>query len=133
MRWTVNSKTNSKIFEETMQEAIRDMDIDLQGDVWTTFKEALNNCREHGNKFDDSKNIYLCIMVDEKRKTIEVILKDQGSGYDYYKMLHQKVDPMADRGRGHIIMAALTNELLIDCSHGGTQVYFMKKLKKGGK
>lgn len=130
MRWTVNSATNSQVFEETMKLALLGYDLEFASDAYTCMKEILNNARIHGNRNDPNKLIYMCVMIDEKRKTLECIIKDQGFGFDYCKRLKHRPEPTDESGRGLTIMFALANEIIFDCSQGGTQVYFLKKIPK---
>lgn len=80
-------------------------------DVCTAIVEACTNAIEHGNKFSKTKRVRVAISFELKTITTQVC--DQGDGFDYQSFLEitDPPDPLSERGRGIIIMKALSDSL----------------------
>lgn len=71
--------------------------------------EALINAMEHGNRWDPSKEIM--IRISFKGGTAEVLIEDEGDGFDYCtknRMQHTS-RPLDLRGRGIMLINKLSN------------------------
>lgn len=66
-------------------------------------REALTNAVRHGNGLDPEKTVKFFIKI-ERKKSIRIIVEDQGKGFDWQKA--QELPPIAndDHGRGLAIM-----------------------------
>lgn len=70
--------------------------------------EALDNAMEHGNRWDPKKKIMIQVCL--AKNCIEVIIKDEGEGFDYNNRAvpRQSADPEI-RGRGISLIKKLSN------------------------
>ena len=95
-------------------------DEDLAYRVVLLATEAVTNAIEHGNKFDDAKQVFFRIDIQERR--IELAVEDEGSGFDPGDTL----DPLAsenllrDGGRGILFMESMADEVRFE--NGGRKV-----------
>ncbi len=95
-------------------------DDDLAYRVVLLATEAVTNAIEHGNKFDEGKQVFFKIHVDDRR--IEVEVEDEGTGFDP----KQTVDPRASEnllregGRGILFMESMADEVQFE--KGGRKV-----------
>ncbi len=87
-------------------------------DVSTAIIEACTNAIEHGNKFSKTKRVRVAISFEKKTITTQVC--DQGNGFDYRNFLEiaDPPDPLSERGRGIIIMKALSDSLTFSHNPG---------------
>ena len=119
----IKSKTSElKKVEVFLDETFKYYELSKEGfsKVLLCVSEAVVNSIEHGNKFDESKNVSIeAICSDED---LSVIVKDEGEGYDISKIDNPilKQNLKKESGRGiHIIksycdnMKVSKNEILI--------------------
>jgi serine/threonine-protein kinase RsbW len=85
-------------------------------ELGTAVIEACTNAMEHGNRLDETVYIEICVEVGNGR--IEVLVLDEGRGFDYQ---HWAPSPevMRERGRGILIMREFTDELTFDRAEDG--------------
>lgn len=92
--------------------------------------EALMNAIVHGNKESAEKRVYVDIFEDEN--SVDLIIKDEGSGYDASDIPDptQNSNLYKDHGRGIFIMKSLTDGY--ECCPGdcGTTVKLKIMIKK---
>ncbi len=87
------------------------LEDDIYGNIMIAVTEAVNNAIKHGNKNDKSKNVSLCLMLEETQIKFEI--RDFGNGFDYQNL----PDPTAPEnlekpgGRGIFLMKNLSDEV----------------------
>ena len=95
------------------------LDPNLYPNILISLTEAVNNAMQHGNQFDDSKNIL--VKCKEKPHQIFLTISDEGSGFDPVAI----PDPTSldhieeEGGRGVFLMKQLTDEMNF-LDHGRT-------------
>lgn len=107
--------------EHFVQRLVKRLNIDpnLYPNILISCTEAVNNAMVHGNQFDDRKKIVL--ECHEKPHRIEVMISDEGSGFDPQKL----PDPTDEEhiaiegGRGVFLMKQLADEIHFH-NHGRT-------------
>jgi len=107
--------------ENFVQRLVTRLNIDpnLYPNMLISLTEAVNNAMQHGNQFDDHKQI----MVSYRKRghQIRLTISDEGSGFDPVKI----PDPTSsdhvevEGGRGVFLMKQLTDELHF-LDHGRT-------------
>jgi anti-sigma regulatory factor (Ser/Thr protein kinase) len=103
----------------------------------TTFREALGNAAEHGNKHDQRKKIRVLYLRD--REKIAFVVSDEGPGFDHRKFLARADEVSAlehtrsrrgsearPGGLGVFIMKKTCDA--IGFNDNGTSIYLMKYL-----
>lgn len=113
-KWTVS--TNGKDVEAVVALLIRL----LEGSNWarddvfsvhTALVEAINNSLEHGNRFDQSKKIFLSGKLVASRLVLHV--RDEGSGFDTagQNVMTHEPSPLSKRGRGIFLIRNLMSNV----------------------
>ncbi|MBK8552654.1 MAG: ATP-binding protein [Ignavibacteria bacterium] len=83
--------------------------------------EALINAIVHGNKEDESKNVYTGIEINEVKLVVRI--KDEGGGFK----IEELPDPtsnenlLKESGRGIFIIQSLVDDFKCNSSEGGTE------------
>jgi serine/threonine-protein kinase RsbW len=117
--------------KKLVEEATTAFDLDEEIAHWIelTVSESAINAILHGNRQDPRKYVYL--RIGSNGRTIEVIVEDQGSGFD----LADIPDPTADAnlmkpgGRGILIIRSFMDEVELTCKEGGgSRLRMVKKL-----
>jgi anti-sigma regulatory factor (Ser/Thr protein kinase) len=103
----------------------------------TTFREALGNAAEHGNKHDQRKKIRVLYLRD--REKIAFVVSDEGPGFDHRKFLaradevsalehtrSRRASEARPGGLGVFIMKKTCDA--IGFNDNGTSIYLMKYL-----
>ena len=94
---------------------------DVYGNILISITEAANNAMLHGNKADEKKQVEISYEMDDRRKNLSFIIKDQGPGFDYTKL----PDPTAPEnlektsGRGVFLMMQLA-DMVVFSDKGAT-------------
>ena len=84
---------------------------EIYGNILVATVEAVNNAILHGNKLDESKNVYVDLQIADQE--ISICIKDEGFGFDFNNI----PDPTAPEniekphGRGIFLMKHLVDEL----------------------
>ncbi|MCK8823452.1 FIST N-terminal domain-containing protein [Fuchsiella alkaliacetigena] len=92
------------------------------------FQELITNAIEHGNQFDESKQIE--IEVEVNKKYIQATIRDEGPGFDWQSKVEEELDiereleDPQERGRGIKIANKLYDELWYN--EQGNEVSFLK-------
>ena len=73
-------------------------------------REALNNAVFHGNKGDDRKRV-LCQINRISSRLLEIIVEDQGEGFNWRGRLGRELNELSGSGRGLPIMKHYGNEV----------------------
>jgi serine/threonine-protein kinase RsbW len=83
----------------------------MYGNILISVTEAVNNGILHGNKGDESKMVHVETVVDDKKRRVSFIVKDEGEGFEYNNL----PDPTAPEnlekmsGRGIFIIKQLSD------------------------
>lgn len=96
------------------------------GNMMIASIEAVTNAIEHGNSFDDSKQVYFNAFISSQ--TLKIQVKDEGEGFDINTLpdptsAHNKLEP---DGRGVFLMQHLADEIQFE--NNGTEVNLFFKL-----
>lgn len=97
---------------------------DLDNNIKLAIVEAVTNAMEHGNKWDEKKNVD--ITIDVTSSIFKITIQDYGSGFDY-KHRPDPTDPeniLLERGRGVFLMQAIMDEVFF--SDEGRRVEMIK-------
>lgn len=113
---------NLRIVEKAVDEISGDYNLssELYGNILIATIEAANNAILHGNKLDENKKVNIKFRIEDK--FLKVIVKDQGTGFDYQHI----PDPTAPEniekinGRGVFLMERLSDKILF--TENGSQV-----------
>lgn len=116
-----------------VEEAVREYKLDAELAHWIelTISESMINAIQHGNKSDPAKEATLKISSDGN--TIEVIVEDQGKGFD----LGAVADPtdganlLKPNGRGILIIRSFMDEVGLSRREGGGSRLRMVKHIRG--
>ena len=86
-------------------------DDDLVYKVVLLLSEAVTNAIEHGNAQDESKHVFVEILVKEKR--IEVLVEDEGEGFERTKLSSptESDNLLKDGGRGIFFIESMADEV----------------------
>ena len=94
-------------------------------------KEALTNAIEHGNKFDESKQVH--VHVKPALSSITIVIRDEGEGFDISKTFsQQKKDLYRERGRGLIIIYEYADKVEFNKSGNEIRIIFYRSDKAKG-
>jgi anti-sigma regulatory factor (Ser/Thr protein kinase) len=88
--------------------------------------EALTNAYRYGRRGDGKDEIY--IDVRATKETVEVWVRDRGSGFPALLVGTSRGDIRSTGGRGIMLMRSLTDSMDIKRSGGGTVVRLVKRL-----
>ena len=126
---TISSKIeNLRTVEKLIDEIAAEYNIssELYGNILIAILEGVNNAVLHGNKNDETKDVNITFDIENER--FKVIIRDQGSGFDYANV----PDPTAPEnieninGRGIFLMEKLSDE--IEFFDNGSKVELTFKL-----
>lgn len=93
-------------------------------DLKLAFNEALINAAKHGNQSDKNKDIYF--RLEKKNNKLEILIKDQGQGFDY-AILELPVSAenlTKTSGRGIFLIKKFMDE--VKYSDGGSKLKMVK-------
>jgi len=97
--------------------------------IGMSVRESVTNAIQHGNKLDIRKCVDICFEVKPDQLCISV--KDQGKGFQADKVANP-LDPsnlLKPSGRGIFYIRTFMDEVEFrSLSHGGTEVYMVKKI-----
>jgi len=68
-------------------------------------REALTNAVRHGNRLDPGKIVKFSLRINGK-SSIEMVVEDQGDGFDWQKAKNSPPGDDDDHGRGLVIMTS---------------------------
>jgi serine/threonine-protein kinase RsbW len=109
-----NSKfENLNVVEKFLEEICSSLQLnnDNFGNILIAVTEAVNNAIQHGNKFDENKNINLEFVPTQNK--LSFIVKDQGQGFDP-STIPDPTEPEnieKPNGRGVFLMKNLADEI----------------------
>ncbi|MFA5478407.1 MAG: SpoIIE family protein phosphatase [Candidatus Muiribacteriota bacterium] len=84
---------------------------DLKFKIRLIIDEILSNAIEHGNKYNDNRNIAIYHKITSKNLTIKII--DEGKGFNWQEKISKQCDIniKSERGRGIIIVKELCSSI----------------------
>lgn len=85
-------------------------------------REALTNAVRHANKYDIEKKVFYNIIL--RKNSLEIDIEDQGTGFDWKKVMNRKPIDTNDHGRGFEIMKTYFNE--VEFNEKGTIISLKK-------
>ena len=107
--------------ERFVQDLVKRLNIDpnLYPNILISLTEAVNNAMQHGNRYDDDKEIL--VSYHEKPNQILLTISDEGSGFDPYEVPDPTTEDHVEveGGRGVFLMKQLTDEIHF-LDHGRT-------------
>lgn len=130
MGLTIKSVPKSIVFIESYLKdlfEVHGLEDDLYDDMMISLTEAVNNAIIHGNHMDDTKEVGIQSIVDEK--CIRLIISDQGHGFDPQNLS----DPCDDcnlqieGGRGVMIMKALSSQVRFHNGGATVELVFTRR------
>jgi serine/threonine-protein kinase RsbW len=97
-------------------------------EVELVLREALENAVVHGNQEDPGKKVHIRCRC-EPGNEISIVVKDQGRGFDFGKLVGNGFtsDPAADHGRGIQLMKAFMDDVHFE--RGGSEVHMRKRVR----
>ncbi|MEN8194005.1 MAG: ATP-binding protein [Bacteroidota bacterium] len=102
---------------------------EIKSNLSLSVSEASSNAMVHGNKLDPNKFIQISVTVNDNK--IEVIIKDEGNGFDP-DSIPDPTSPenlLKDSGRGIHIMRSFLHEVKYNFTPEGTEVILIASLK----
>lgn len=114
---------NITIVEKFIDDLKNEVNIgdDVYGNVLISLTEAANNAMIHGNKCDEKKDVEISYGLDDRKKNLTFIIKDQGPGFDY-NHLPDPTEPEnleKTHGRGVFLMMQLA-DMVVFSDKGAT-------------
>lgn len=99
-------------------------DEDLVYNLVLLTSEAVTNGMEHGNRFDESKKVFIEFVVCDTR--IEISVEDQGPGFTREQVPNPLSDSklFADGGRGLFLLESIADEVNYEKDGRKTRVIF---------
>lgn len=73
-------------------------DTSVRFTIKLVYDELLCNSMEHGNKFDENKNVHVYGVFSNK--FVEISFEDEGKGFDWRKSNDSRSNVLSERGRG---------------------------------
>jgi len=89
-------------------------------------REAVTNSIKHGSKNDSTKNII--VTINYKKNNINVIVKDEGIGFDWKNHISKPSENLIPGGRGLVIMDKYCSQKKYN--NKGNQVELMINIEK---
>ena len=91
------------------------------GNIVTSITEAFNNAIEHGNNFDENKEVI--VSFEQMNDGLTFCVQDEGKGFNPTK-INDPTDSNNDgeSGRGVFLMGLLSDRLLFE--NGGSKICF---------
>ncbi len=105
------------------------LDDEIRSNLSLSISEAASNAMVHGNKLDPKKYVDITITVNDNK--IELIIKDEGNGFDPTSV-PDPTEPenlLKDSGRGIHIMKTFLENLRYNFTDSGTEVILEISLK----
>ena len=91
--------------------------------------EAVSNSIVHGNKLDETKKVFINVIVNDDE--MKIIFKDQGTGFNP-ENVPDPTNPeniLKDSGRGIHIMKSFIDELKYNFTPSGTETILVIRLR----
>ncbi len=88
-------------------------------------REGLTNAVRHGNGNDPEKLVHFCVHIVDGR-LIQLIIRDEGKGFDWRRQKQTRLPDDADHGRGISIMETYFNDYYYN--DAGNILYLEKDL-----
>lgn len=113
--------TSLEIFQKLKSQNIKE---DILFDVRLCLEESLVNAIKHGNKEDKKKKVFITVKL--LPHTVEILVKDEGRGFDYSNLASpiEKENIRNTSGRGVFLIKKLMDT--VDFLNGGTTIKMVK-------
>jgi len=97
-------------------------------DVELAIREALGNAVVHGNQENPDKKVHIRCRCDSD-KEVSIVVRDEGEGFDFLKILGNGLTSTPADGHGHGIqlMRAYMDDVRFE--RGGSEVHMHKRLR----
>ncbi|RKY83566.1 ATP-binding protein [candidate division KSB1 bacterium] len=88
--------------------------------------EAVNNAIIHGNRYNESKKVFVTFYIIDRG--VKVSVKDEGGGFDPDKIDNPLLPEnlLKEHGRGIFILKSLMDEIEFKFSNTGTEILMTK-------
>ena len=120
-------KSNPEVLPEIesfVDEKISDLKLseEQKNNVELAVAEAAANCILHGNKNDETKKVYIKILISDDQ--LDISFKDEGNGFNPDEVPDPTVPEniLKGSGRGIHIMRSLVDDLKYNFSNNGTEL-----------
>src|SRR3989304_3007392 len=104
---------NINIVEKLVDEvsAKQNLSSEIYGNLLVAMVEAVNNAIIHGNKLDETKEVFVTYGIEDGFFWFNV--KDQGTGFDFTKLPDPTLPENLEKphGRGIFLMSHLVDEI----------------------
>ena len=123
---SISVKSNPKEIHKVLQFVERICDenniyTSYYANIVTSITEAFDNAIEHGNNFDESKNIN--VSFEAKNDGLTFCVEDDGNGFNPTKVDNPTdLNYTGESGRGLFVMGVLSDKMLF--SNNGAKVCF---------
>ncbi len=98
---------------------------DKKCELKLVFSELLCNAVMHGNKNDVSKNVNLSIAIIDGN-LVKATISDEGSGFDYVRLLNDSSSHLNEHGRGILLAYSLVDSMFFNLR--GNEIIFCKRV-----
>lgn len=114
---------NVAIVEKLIDDLRSEMNIsdDAYGNILISVTEAANNAIIHGNKSNEKKFMTIEYGLDDRKKNLTFIIKDQGTGFDYGHLPDPTDSENLEKthGRGVFLIMQLS-DMVVFSNNGST-------------
>jgi len=107
-----------------LDQGFRDMEEHFFS-ISLVMREALTNAVRHGNRLDPGKMVKFSLRIND-RSSIEMVVEDQGDGFDWQKAKLCPPGEDDDHGRGLVIMTSYFSSFVYN--RKGNRLVLQKKL-----
>jgi CheY-like chemotaxis protein len=103
-------------------------EMDLDNNLKLALVEAVTNAMEHGNRWTEARKVEVTCRA--RRDRLEVVVRDQGPGFDYQNLGDptEEDNLLCERGRGVFLMQAIMDE--VSFQPPGNQVTLRKRRRE---
>ena len=113
--------------ERFFMNVLKDLNLPEQkyNSLILALSEASSNAIKHGNKNDSNKKVNIEIIIDEKK--IEILIKDEGSGFDP-SVIPDPTEPenlLKESGRGLYIIKSFVDDFFYEFLPDGTVAHLI--------
>lgn len=119
-----SDRNNISIIEKKIENLKNEFNIDENKfiNIQIAVSEAMINAIVHGNKEDITKKVLIKIII--KERTIEIIIKDEGKGFNFEKIPDPTKDEniLKEHGRGLHIIKSLSDHFKLKTGETGTEI-----------
>lgn len=93
--------------------------------ISVAINEAVRNAIIHGNKFDETKNVY--IAFGRKNEALIFLIKDEGNGFDYNNLIDPTEEIGENIGTGIFLINLLSDDVSFSDNGSTIEISFYVK------